>query len=234
MSKTNFVLFDKSKSNHKNGNILIGDEIIQSVECFKFLGILIDEKLSWHKHIEHCRKQIACGVYALNMAKNYLAQSNLRQLYYTLINPHLLYGNILWGSAYKSQLHKLENQQKKAIRSITNSKYNEHTSPLFKSLNILKVQDMHEIELAKLAFMHQNNSLPRPLLNIYNQNYHVHSHKTRQQMDLHMNKIHNDVVFRSFVYKGPRVWSKLPNEIKVSNDSKCLGSRLRKLVICKY
>ena len=157
ISKTNYVLFDRGKSKHKQGNIMIGGDYIERVDCFKFLGILIDEELSWHKHIEHCRKKIACGMYALNMAKNYLAQNNLRQLYFTLINPHLLYGNILWGSAYKSVLQKLVTQQKKAIRVITHSKYNEHTPPLFKRMNILKLDDMHEIELAKFTFMHQEN-----------------------------------------------------------------------------
>ena len=213
VSKTNYVLFNRRKSKYE-GKIMIGGEIIERVNCFKFLGIFIDEELSWHKHIDQCRKKIASGVYALNMAKNYLYSSHLCQLYYTLVNPHLLYGNLLWGSAYKSHLHKLEIQQKKAIRVITQSKYNEHTSPLFKRLHLLKLKDIHEIELAKFTFMHQAKSLPSPLLNIYNQNTLVHSYNTRQQLDLHISKIHVDVVFRSFVYKGPCVWSKIPTEIK--------------------
>ena len=146
----------------------------------------------------------------------------------------MLHGNILWGSAYKSHLHRLETQQKSAICSITHSKYNEHTSPMFKSLNILKLKDIHDIELAKFAFMHQERSLPRPLLNIYNQNALVHSYNTRQQLDLHINKIHVDIVFRSFVYKGPCVWLKIPTEIKVSKNSRCLGSRLKKIALSEY
>ena len=88
VSKTNYVLFDRGKSKYTKGKIVVGGETVESVNCFKFLGILIDEELSWQKHIEHCRKKIACGVYALNMAKNYMAQTHLCQLYYTLINPH--------------------------------------------------------------------------------------------------------------------------------------------------
>ena len=98
-----------------------------------------------------------------------------------------IYGSAYWqsgslkmvGSNTMIKLHRLETQQKRAIRSITHSKYNEHTSPMFKSLNILKLKDIHEIELAKFAFMHQERSLPRPLLNIYNQNALVHSYNTR-------------------------------------------------------
>ena len=173
-------------------------------------------------------------MYALNMAKNYLAQNNLRQLYFTLINPHLLYGNILWGSAYKSVLQKLVTQQKKAIRVITHSKYNEHTPPLFKRMNILKLDDMHEIELAKFTFKHREKSLPSPLLNIFSENTLVHSYNTRQHLNFHINKINVDVVFRSFIYQGPCVWAKLPTEIKVSKTSKSLGSRLKRIKLDGY
>ena len=120
------------------------------------------------------------------------------------------------------------------MRVITQSKYNEHTSPLFKRLRLLKLKDIHEIELAKFAFMHQAKSLPSPLLNIYSQNSLVHSYNTRQQLDLHINKIHVDVVFRSFVYKGPCIWSQLPTEIKVSQNSKCLGSQIKKIKLSEY
>ena len=141
---------------------------------------------------------------------------------------------MLWGSAYKSHIHKLETQQKRAIRVITRSKYNEHTSPLFRRLKILKLNDIHEIELAKFTFMQKEKSLPSPLLNIYNQNNRVHSYKTRQHLDMHINKIQVDIVFRSFVYKGPCVWSKIPPEIKLSKTSKCLGSRLKRKKLDEY
>ena len=63
------------------------------------------------------------------MVKHILPQKTLRTLYETLVQPHLDYGITFWGGAHQSHVNKLIVLQKKIIRSITNSKYNEHTDP---------------------------------------------------------------------------------------------------------
>ena len=65
--------------------------------------------------------------------KNYLANDILRILYDSLILPHLQYSILSWGFK-RGRLEKLE---KRTIRIISNTKYNSHTDPLFKKLNLL-------------------------------------------------------------------------------------------------
>ena len=145
-----------------------------------------------------------------------------------------MYGNLLWGSAYKKYLHKLVVLQKKAIRAITHSRYNESTSPLFKRLSILKLEDIHTLELGKLLYNEHKQTLPSPLLNFFYHNSEVHSYNTRQQSDIHVNKIKCDIVFRSFIYKGPNLWSKLPQNIKTAKSVNSFGSQLRKHILHMY
>ena len=57
----------------------------------------------------------------------------MKQLYYSLIHPHLTYGVTLWGSAFKYELNKIIKAQKKAIRNICKAQYNEHTDPFLKN-----------------------------------------------------------------------------------------------------
>ena len=168
------------------------------------------------------------------MAKRYLSENNLRLLYFSVVNPYLLYGNLLWGSAYKKYVHKLVVLQKKAIRAITHSRYNESTSPLFKRLGILKLEDIHTLELGKLLYNENKQSLPSPILNLFEHNSEVHSYNTRQQSDIHVNKIKSDIVFRSFIYKGPNVWSKLPQSIKIAKSANSFGSQLKKQILNMY
>ena len=71
ISKTNYILFSRSRNtNFIIPPIIIGNEQIQKVAHIKFLGIIIDEKFDWHKHIEFCQNKIASGNYALNSQKN--------------------------------------------------------------------------------------------------------------------------------------------------------------------
>ena len=59
----------------------------------------------------------------------------LIQLYKTLILPHINYGILIWGH----QHDKIAQLQKRAIKSITLSRYLAHSEPIIKSLNLLKV-----------------------------------------------------------------------------------------------
>ena len=168
------------------------------------------------------------------MAKSYLPDYCLRMLYYSLINPHLLYGYILWGSSRKKYISKLNIMQKKAVRAVTHSKYTAHTSPLFKKINILKLEDLHQSELAKFHYMSITNTLPIPLQNMFYRNCDVHSYNTRQQHDVHLDTYKSDLVFRSFISKSPDVWSKLPIDIKEAKSIHSLGSRIKKHFISHY
>ena len=97
--------------------IKLGNQQILQVRNTKFLGIYIDDELEWVDHINHITKKIASGAYALQAVKRYLCLDNMKSLYHSLVHSHLTYGTILWGSAFKYRLHKVEILQKKAIRN---------------------------------------------------------------------------------------------------------------------
>ena len=63
----------------------------------------------------------------------------LRKLYYTMVQPYLTYGIILWGSTYQSYLKRTVILQKKAIRYIHKADYNAHTKPLFYASKVLNI-----------------------------------------------------------------------------------------------
>ena len=74
----------------------------------------------------------------LNKLIHYLPVDILRTLYFSMINSNLNYGILVWG--YSCQ--RLIKLQKKAIRLISGSKFNAHTGPLLKSLDILTLEDL--------------------------------------------------------------------------------------------
>ena len=88
----------------------------------------------------------------MNRLKRYLPTKLLRILYNYLVLPHLHYAILSWGS----RLSRLSNLQKRVIRVVSYSKCNAHTEPLFKSLNVLQLEDM----LLKLYYMLCHVNLP--------------------------------------------------------------------------
>ena len=128
------------------------NEVLEKVPVTKFLGVYIDENLDWIEHIDFVKKKISGGIYALNSSKNFLSNANMRTLYYSLVHPYLLYGIILWVSAYKKYTHKLYVLQKKALRVMYNTTYNAQSMPLFEKSGILRIHDMYNLQLGVLMY----------------------------------------------------------------------------------
>ena len=80
-----------------------------------------------------------------------MSEKALKTLYYSLIHCHLVYGIHIWSPTTVSNLNDLRVKQRNAIRTITLSKYNAHTLPLFKTLKILPLDSL--IYFFKLQFM---------------------------------------------------------------------------------
>ena len=109
--------------------------------------------------------------------KNYLPVHILRLLYNSLVLPYLQYGILTWGF----KIGRIEKLQKWAVRIITCSKYNAHTEPLFKMLNLLKVSDMLTLNLLKIYYKYKNQSLPFYVMNMFTDAIEPHDYNLRNK-----------------------------------------------------
>jgi len=138
--KTKYIVIKPShtKLNLTEYNIFIGGTKLSRVgtDCAevstKFLGVVIDEFLSWKQHISNVNSKIARAIFSIKQVKRILPQSSLITLYYALVQPHISYGILAWGCANASTLNKTVLLQKRALRTIFNMPYNSHTEPYYK------------------------------------------------------------------------------------------------------
>ena len=158
VKKTKFMIFAETKP--KSEIVLkIGDKKIDQVgtnckeKYFKFVGHVLDDKLSWEGHVEHICKKLASSNFAINSSKNFLPLKIRLSIYFSLFDSHLNYGNLLWGCAKPKYLKKIENLQKRCIRNVALKGFRSHTEPIYKNLEILTVSD--KITLCRSTFMHQ-------------------------------------------------------------------------------
>ena len=96
----------------------------------KFLGVLIDENLSWKQHINNVNTKIAKSISILYKSIGIVKQPLLKQLYFSFIHCHLNYANIAWANTYKSKLEGLYRHQKHAARTINFKDKLTHAQPL--------------------------------------------------------------------------------------------------------
>ena len=128
-----------------NVDIFLNDEIIER-EPINFLGVLLDEKLSWCSHIDRLCKIMSKFIGVLNRVKHNLSVSAMLLVYNGLILPHLSYGAVAWGAATQTRIDKILIKQKHIIRLMLNKTRFEHSHPLFEHLGLLNIHCLIKFE----------------------------------------------------------------------------------------
>ena len=109
----------------------------------------------WNSHSATITDKISLTFGTMTRLKRYLPFSAIKLMDDSLILSHLQFGITCWGFEW-NRIFKL---QKRALRIMTNSKYNVHTEPLFKELKMLKVSDIFDVHCMKFLYKFVNKSL---------------------------------------------------------------------------
>ena len=72
--------------------------VLERVKFTKFLGVLIDECLTWKNHIDCISKTVSRNIGVINKLKYSVPTRILYSLYCTLISPYLSYAILIWGN----------------------------------------------------------------------------------------------------------------------------------------
>ena len=103
IDKSSYILIhDKFNDNKYINNFVlhINGNIINRVQYYKFLGITIDEKLNWKKHINNIANKLSKVVSIIHKLKYSLTIKSLKLICNTFFLPHLNYCNTVWSTTY--------------------------------------------------------------------------------------------------------------------------------------
>ena len=88
---------------------------LECKESVRYLGIIIDNNLSWKQHIDLVAIKMSRTVGLICKLRHFLQRHTLLTIYRSLVAPYLTYGLTAWGQTYKSYLEKLLKLQKRAL-----------------------------------------------------------------------------------------------------------------------
>ena len=112
---------------------------MESVKSIKFLGVFLDENLSWKYQNKYIENKVPKDIGLLYKAKLFLKKNALLTLYYSYIQTYLNYASLSWGSTNRANLKELVSQQKYVVGIISNRTQFDHTNELFKLQKILNI-----------------------------------------------------------------------------------------------
>ena len=136
--KTEAIIFSKRRPDLTN-NISIQGNIILWSDYVKYLGIILDSKLTFTKHINlKNQKAIALliSLYPLLNRKSNLSPQNKKLLYITLIRPVLTYACEVWNFTSQTNFNKLQVTQNKFLRLIGKFRMFTPINEIHEALNV--------------------------------------------------------------------------------------------------
>ena len=123
---------------------------IKRENSVKFLGIVIDENLTWKNHIEVVENKISKNIGVLYRASHLLDFKNLLKIYFSFIHIYISYANIAWASTFKTKLQGILKKQKHGARIIFHANRFDHSRTLLKEMKSLNVYQINLIETLKV------------------------------------------------------------------------------------
>ena len=181
---------------------------------YKYLGILIDENLSFNSHVDYICKKLSRGLFCLKRAKPYLKQEAMKTLYFALFHSHLNYCNSILSCTSQSNINRIFIMQKKAIHIITNSKYNEHTANLFVNLGILPLEKLFKFNITRFMHSIKYGYGPKSFSNTWKTNANrPYNHELRNNDDFSVDFPNYERFKKMPLYSFPVTWNAL-DELK--------------------
>ena len=156
---------------------------LESNVYVKYLGVLIDQNLSWKYHI---------GPIVKSYATLYLDQ------YY-------------WGQACKTCLNKILILQKRALRLLYFTDWHDHAIPLFLEANVLSITFLCYESVSTLMYDINNGKAPTNMLNLFQKTSNIHSYNTRLSPfgKSFVKSSRLEIQNSSFSRLGIRLWNKI-------------------------
>jgi hypothetical protein len=220
------LLYDENEPNSVHDPDLITEleryhDNHETKECrtYKLLGIHLDEFLTLEAHATHIVSKLSSSLYCIKQAKHIIPLSGLKSLYFALIHSHLTYCTAIMGILNKKNRTRIFKIQKKAVRIMTNSGYNAHTSPIFKQHKILPYDLL--IQQGQLLFMHaiEYNYAPNSFADTWSKNRDRDPNIIlRNANDFIMPQPRTETFKKTTLYALPYAWNELSPFIKLQNN----------------
>ena len=208
------MIFSRSNT-ELPGPLNLCNTVIERQSESRFLGVIVDENLTWARHIQTVQSKMSRYIGIMYKLKNLLPLKARILIYHSFVQSHVNYCLLVWGFAAKTHIESLFSKQKKGIRAVVpgfiNYKYRDgvlpgHTKKYFNEYNILTIHGI--IVSNALNFIHRARhfpcSIPESIRNTIAEDSPLpgDNHVTCGNW---ISKYENNIYLKSVFYKGPLI-----------------------------
>lgn len=237
INKSNFIIFcNKNKKYAKEEAKLFIDNIrINQVPIVKFLGVIVDEKLTWKHHIQFVCKKIIKSIGILSRVRSLINHSCILIFYYSLIYPYIMYCNTVWAATCPTFLNMIFSIQKKFLRMMSLAKRSDSSAPLFRKFKLLSIfnVNIYQTCVFMYKYVHLTHQLPSTFQNFFTFSSDRHSYNTRRSEYFHLPYCRTSLCQHTLKYRGPSLWNNLPPSLQSTSTLSLFKKHLKNFLMSK-
>ena len=159
VAKTSYQLYTSKKVDIVP-TLYISNTQIKREKVVKFLGVLVDESLTFKEYINHICKKVAVGIGFMFRSRDTLEEDQLNTLYNALVLPHLNYCSLIWSINFKTHLQRIFLLQKRAARVILGMQYLESVSRRFIEIGMKPISMLRDLKCMITVYKIKHGMLP--------------------------------------------------------------------------
>ena len=179
-SKTKLIIFrHPNKTINYEFKIKIDGKRLIPSEYVKYLGVTIDQHLTWGIHIDNIAGRLSRSVGMLTKIRHYVNDSTLRMIYFGIFSSIMTFSIQIWGQIDSIHVNRLSKLQDKAIRIINFANFWNSRNPLYFKSNILKLNDYIKLQNFLYVYDSLKGNLPSVLNDKYRYIHNIHDYNTR-------------------------------------------------------
>lgn len=196
-SKTDTIIFSLRHSTLND---------ISTTDCVKFLGVYLDNKLTWEKHANNICNKVSKHIFLLRGLAKTVSQTTLLTAYYGLIHSQITYAILVWGhSPHAATVFAI---QRRAIRVIAGLGYRDDCRDAFKNLKVLTLCSIYVLQCLLHVKENESKYIKRDTIHLY----HTRNSNKLQTDFLRLTKTRDGAG-----YYGIKFFNLLPYEIQKLN-----------------
>ena len=226
------IFHTKSVKEHlvKKFKLNINKVNIQQVQQIKYLGVILDNKLSWQPHIQYVCSKLSKAAGIIFKLRKKAPRTVLLMLYNSLAVSYIRYGITSWGVANKTALKKLQVMQDKILRYITFSPLS-NIDHVYQSLKIMDINQILHLETLKIMYKVYNRSLPTSFDEYFIRINHNFNTRTKKNTEYKIPLPSTDLGKQSIKYSGVKAWSSLDMNVKNASNYDIFKERAKVVVL---
>ena len=191
---------------------------VDQVRSIKFLGVTINDTLTWSDHISTVCTKVSRNINLLRRLSWFLPRSLLLLFLKSYILPSFDYCDVVWSGCSKSEAYRLETLLNYACRTVLRRRKGSSASVARRELGLSTLASRRKFHLSLIMFKCMSSKSPAYLSELFSSPSSHYNTRSVSSSQLNLPPNRSSYGQKSFSFMGAALWRSLPQNIRDTTD----------------